>query len=266
MRSLALALALVVAAGSGRCPASPKRGASAAAARRHAAQPAAAAPAARTGPARCARPACPAPTARRHRRGRPRRSWLGPIAGLAAGLGLAALMSHLGFGAEFGNCHAAAARLRRAGRHPLRDAPLQPARAVRAAARGPAPAARMPCRRRPATTVDADRRRCRAQRRRPPSVAAPARRRAAPRCRRLRRAGIRAHRQADLHPHAGRQRRRRPGRPARVHDARDVRVDQARPAGPRQRSAADRVVRSMPRCSTSPARPSARRAACVSTA
>jgi predicted lipid-binding transport protein (Tim44 family) len=32
----------------------------------------------------------------------PRRSWLGPIAGLAAGLGIAALMSHLGFGAEFG--------------------------------------------------------------------------------------------------------------------------------------------------------------------
>ena len=31
------------------------------------------------------------------------RSWLGPIAGLAAGLGLAALMSHLGFGEEFAN-------------------------------------------------------------------------------------------------------------------------------------------------------------------
>lgn len=33
----------------------------------------------------------------------PKRSWLGPIAGLAAGLGLAALMSHLGLGAEFAN-------------------------------------------------------------------------------------------------------------------------------------------------------------------
>ncbi|NUZ07162.1 Tim44 domain-containing protein [Piscinibacter koreensis] len=33
----------------------------------------------------------------------PRRSWLGPIAGLAAGLGIAALMSHLGLGAAFGN-------------------------------------------------------------------------------------------------------------------------------------------------------------------
>ncbi len=33
----------------------------------------------------------------------PRRSWMGPIAGLAAGLGIAALMSHLGLGAGFGN-------------------------------------------------------------------------------------------------------------------------------------------------------------------
>ena len=33
----------------------------------------------------------------------PKRSWLGPIAGLAAGLGLAALASHLGFGAELAN-------------------------------------------------------------------------------------------------------------------------------------------------------------------
>lgn len=32
-----------------------------------------------------------------------KRSWLGPIAGLAAGLGLAALMSHLGMGEEFAN-------------------------------------------------------------------------------------------------------------------------------------------------------------------
>lgn len=33
----------------------------------------------------------------------PKRSWLGPVAGLAAGLGLAALASHLGFGEAFGN-------------------------------------------------------------------------------------------------------------------------------------------------------------------
>jgi len=31
----------------------------------------------------------------------PKRNWLGPLAGLAAGLGLAALLSHLGLGAEF---------------------------------------------------------------------------------------------------------------------------------------------------------------------
>jgi predicted lipid-binding transport protein (Tim44 family) len=33
----------------------------------------------------------------------PRRSWMGPIAGLAAGLGLAALFSHLGLGEEMAN-------------------------------------------------------------------------------------------------------------------------------------------------------------------
>ena len=33
----------------------------------------------------------------------PKRSWMGPIAGLAAGLGLAALASHLGFGAGLAN-------------------------------------------------------------------------------------------------------------------------------------------------------------------
>src|SRR5882672_5201701 len=33
----------------------------------------------------------------------PKRSWLGPIAGLAAGLGLAALFSHLGMGEGFAN-------------------------------------------------------------------------------------------------------------------------------------------------------------------
>jgi predicted lipid-binding transport protein (Tim44 family) len=33
----------------------------------------------------------------------PKRSWMGPVAGLAAGLGLAALFSHLGLGAELAN-------------------------------------------------------------------------------------------------------------------------------------------------------------------
>jgi len=53
------------------------------------------APAATPSPATPPTAAAPAPV--------PRRSWLGPVAGLAAGLGLAALMSHLGFGAEFGS-------------------------------------------------------------------------------------------------------------------------------------------------------------------
>jgi len=57
-------------------------------------------------PARPAAPTAqptPAPTAAATPPAAPRRSWLGPIAGLAAGLGIAALMSHLGLGAEFGN-------------------------------------------------------------------------------------------------------------------------------------------------------------------
>ena len=54
------------------------------------ARPAQAAP---TAPAAAAAPAAPAP----------KRSWMGPLAGLAAGLGIAALMSHFGMGAEMGN-------------------------------------------------------------------------------------------------------------------------------------------------------------------
>lgn len=61
---------------------------------------------ARTAPdALPARPAQAAPAATPAMAGAaaPKRSWMGPIAGLAAGLGLAALMSHLGMGAEFAN-------------------------------------------------------------------------------------------------------------------------------------------------------------------
>jgi predicted lipid-binding transport protein (Tim44 family) len=48
--------------------------------------------------------AAAAPAAGTAAAAQPRRnSWLGPVAGLAAGLGLAALASHLGFGEEFGN-------------------------------------------------------------------------------------------------------------------------------------------------------------------
>ena len=55
------------------------------------------APAQQATPAQPATPAAaPAPAA-------PKRNWLGPVAGLAAGLGLAALASHLGFGAGLAN-------------------------------------------------------------------------------------------------------------------------------------------------------------------
>ena len=55
----------------------------------------------RPAPAPAATPAAPGTAAAAA--AAPRRSWMGPIAGLAAGLGLAALMSHLGLGAEFAN-------------------------------------------------------------------------------------------------------------------------------------------------------------------
>ena len=51
---------------------------------------------AQAAPTTPATPATPAAAA-------PKRSWLGPIAGLAAGLGIAALMSHFGMGAAMGN-------------------------------------------------------------------------------------------------------------------------------------------------------------------
>jgi predicted lipid-binding transport protein (Tim44 family) len=49
--------------------------------------------------------AAPAPTAPQAAgaAAQPKRSWMGPVAGLAAGLGLAALASHLGFGEELAN-------------------------------------------------------------------------------------------------------------------------------------------------------------------
>ena len=48
-------------------------------------------------PAKPATPAATAPAAA------PKRNWLGPIAGLAAGIGLAALFSHLGLGEGMAN-------------------------------------------------------------------------------------------------------------------------------------------------------------------
>ncbi len=55
-----------------------------------------AAPAQQAAPAAPTAGAAPAAAA-------PKRSWMGPLAGLAAGLGIAALMSHLGMGEAFGN-------------------------------------------------------------------------------------------------------------------------------------------------------------------
>ena len=63
--------------------------------------PPAAAPAQPAQPAQ-ASPTTPA-TAGAAAAAAPKRSWMGPLAGLAAGLGIAALMSHLGMGAEMGN-------------------------------------------------------------------------------------------------------------------------------------------------------------------
>jgi predicted lipid-binding transport protein (Tim44 family) len=54
-------------------------------------------------PAQQAPSATPSPAGTATPAAAPRRSWMGPIAGLAAGLGLAALASHLGMGQEFGN-------------------------------------------------------------------------------------------------------------------------------------------------------------------
>ncbi|MFT3821323.1 MAG: Tim44-like domain-containing protein [Rubrivivax sp.] len=53
-------------------------------------------PAQQAAPAAAANPGAAAAAA-------PKRNWMGPLAGLAAGLGLAALMSHLGLGEAFGS-------------------------------------------------------------------------------------------------------------------------------------------------------------------
>jgi predicted lipid-binding transport protein (Tim44 family) len=54
-------------------------------------------------PARPATPAAATPATPATPAAVPKRNWMGPLAGLAAGLGIAALMSHLGMGAAFGN-------------------------------------------------------------------------------------------------------------------------------------------------------------------
>jgi predicted lipid-binding transport protein (Tim44 family) len=59
-----------------------------------------AAPAQQTATGQQAAPAA-APNAAAAQAAAPKRNWMGPLAGLAAGLGLAALMSHLGLGEQF---------------------------------------------------------------------------------------------------------------------------------------------------------------------
>jgi predicted lipid-binding transport protein (Tim44 family) len=105
MRSLALALALVFASTATLPPVAEARriGGGGAVGIQRSLPPRAAPDALPARPAAPAAQQAPAPTAAAAPAAAPRRSWLGPIAGLAAGLGIAALMSHLGLGAEFGN-------------------------------------------------------------------------------------------------------------------------------------------------------------------
>ena len=56
-----------------------------------------------TAPMRQATPAAPSAPVGTPAQPAPRRSWLGPLAGLAAGIGLGALFSHMGMGAGMGN-------------------------------------------------------------------------------------------------------------------------------------------------------------------
>ncbi len=60
-------------------------------------------PAKPAAPAQGAQQATPAQAGAAPAAAAQKRSWMGPIAGLAAGLGIAALMSHLGMGEAFGN-------------------------------------------------------------------------------------------------------------------------------------------------------------------
>ncbi len=105
MKSLILALSLAVAAaGFAPTTADAKRIGGGASTGMQRSLPARTPPAAAPAQTPQAMPAAPAAAgATAAAAAAPKRSWMGPIAGIAAGLGIAALMSHLGMGAAMGN-------------------------------------------------------------------------------------------------------------------------------------------------------------------
>jgi predicted lipid-binding transport protein (Tim44 family) len=106
MRAFALAIAILCAASAALVPdvaAARRIGGGGAVGMQRSVPPRAAPEAVPAKPAAPTAQPAPAPTAAATPPAAPRRSWMGPIAGLAAGLGIAALMSHFGLGAEFGN-------------------------------------------------------------------------------------------------------------------------------------------------------------------
>jgi predicted lipid-binding transport protein (Tim44 family) len=104
MKSLMLALSMaVLAAGLAPTDADAKRIGGGSSAGMQRSVPARTPPAAAPAQPAQATPTAPATAGAQPAAAAPKRSWMGPIAGLAAGLGIAALMSHLGMGAEFGN-------------------------------------------------------------------------------------------------------------------------------------------------------------------
>jgi len=104
MKSLILALSMaVLAAGLAPTAADAKRIGGGSSAGMQRSMPARTPPAAAPAQPAQATPTAPATAGAQPAAAAPKRNWMGPLAGLAAGLGIAALMSHLGMGAEFGN-------------------------------------------------------------------------------------------------------------------------------------------------------------------
>ena len=204
----------------------------------------------------------------------PKRNWMGPLAGLAAGLGLAALFSHFGMGEGMGSFLMMALLAVAAFfviRLLMRRFAPQPAgmpngnTMARSGAQvaWPTPAAPST----PTAPVEPMLGSNAA-----PEAAVASRGRRARGDPRLRAGGLRqrrfcAHREDDLHPPAGRQRQRRPRRPAPLHDARDVCRDCAWTCRTAARpSSRPTWCMSTRRCSTWPTMASARSSACASTA